>query len=248
MNEPEPTPFDLNFRLFGVDVRVHPFFWLIAAFLGWGNFNDGRLPQLLLWIGCVFVSILLHEFGHVMVGRVFGSNGRILLYSFGGLAIGSSDLRQRWQRVFVYLAGPFVQLALAGVVLVVSFAMVRRGARGEMTSVESALVMLFFINLLWGLFNLLPIFPLDGGQVSREVCEAIVPGRGALFALGASTAICAVIAVLILASTTGQIRVPIIGGSMYNALLFAMFAANSFQMLQFERARRNWDDRFPWER
>jgi hypothetical protein len=69
-----------------------------------------------------------------------------------------------------------------------------------------------------------------------------------VLALGTSTVVAGAIAVLILLSTTGRIDVPFIGGSMYNALLFAMFAANSFQMLQIERARRNWDDRYPWER
>jgi stage IV sporulation protein FB len=246
--EPEPTPFDLNWRMFGVHIRVHPFFWLIAALLGWGNFSRGGMPAILLWIACVFVSILIHEFGHVVVGRLFGADGRILLYSFGGLAIGSSNLRRRWQRVLVYLAGPFIQLLLAAGVFVLLLILARRGNRFDRVPGEEALLMLYRINLGWAVFNLLPIFPLDGGQVTREACEAVLPGRGTMIALGASAVICAVIAVLILMSTTGQIYVPYIGNSMYNAILFAMFAANSFQMLQVERARRNWDDRFPWER
>ncbi len=172
--EPDPTPFDLNWRMFDVQVRVHPFFWLVAAFLGWGNFSRGGPRAILLWIACVFVSILIHELGHVAVGRVFGAQGRILLYSFGGLAIGSSNLRKRWQRLLVYLAGPFIQLVFAAGIYVVI-----RAARGREGFAESAgaemLVMLLVINLFWGLFNLLPIFPLDGGQVTREVCEALAP-------------------------------------------------------------------------
>ena len=248
-NEPEPTPFDLNWRMFGVDIRVHPFFWVLAAFLGWGFFNEGRLPLLLLWIGCVFVSVLLHEFGHVMVGRFFGAEGRILLYSFGGLAIGSSNLRSRWQRVLVYLAGPGIQFVLAAVARVAFIIVVLRSGRGELYGLKFGLLMLQRINVLWAVFNLLPIFPLDGGQVCREVCEAIVPGRGAIFALGTSVLFCGAVALAILAASLGRLALPLdIAASPYNALLFAMFAANSFQMLQFERARRNWDDRFPWER
>ena len=106
---PQPTPLDLYWRMFGTDVRVHPFFWVMAVLLGWhwfDSFNDPRLGILFLalWVLCVFVSILLHEFGHVLMGRVFGSNGHILLYSFGGLAIGSNNLRQRTHRILVLLA------------------------------------------------------------------------------------------------------------------------------------------------
>ena len=67
----------------------------------------------MLWIACVFLSILLHEFGHVWAGRGFGSDASIVLYSFGGLAVGASDQRLRWQRIIVYLAGPGIQFAAA---------------------------------------------------------------------------------------------------------------------------------------
>ena len=164
MQEPEPTPFDLNWRMFGVHVRVHPFFWVLAAFLGWGYFNSDRVVGILMWIACVFLSILLHELGHVAAGRMFGADGRILLYSFGGLAIGSSSLRQRWQRIVVYLAGPAVQLLLAGAVYVLAFYVLPgRIPRGQARNVVMLLFMLLEINVFWGVFNLLPITPLDGG-------------------------------------------------------------------------------------
>src|SRR5262245_25627915 len=95
--EPDRTSFDLNFRVLGTSVRVHPLFWLISALMG-GDLLRLGLEYLLLWVACVFVSILLHEFGHVLVGRLFGSNGSIVLYSLGGLAVGSNALASRWQR------------------------------------------------------------------------------------------------------------------------------------------------------
>ena len=85
--------------MFGIDVRVHPLFWVMSAVLGWGWYLERNFAYLFLWVMCVFVSVLLHELGHVVVGRLFGSQGHILLYSFGGLAIGSTDLRHRWQRL-----------------------------------------------------------------------------------------------------------------------------------------------------
>ena len=91
--DPQPTPFDLRFRLFRTHVRIHPLFWLIAVMLGWGYTHLHRpatgniVGDLALWVGCVFVSILVHEFGHALTGRLFGSHAHIVLYGFGGLGI-----------------------------------------------------------------------------------------------------------------------------------------------------------------
>src|SRR5262249_7190 len=69
----QPTQFDLHWRMFGIDVRVHPLFWLFSAVLGWG-FTGGRLDSLVVWVVVVFVSVLVHELGHVLTGRIFGSS------------------------------------------------------------------------------------------------------------------------------------------------------------------------------
>src|SRR5437879_8785887 len=69
--------------MFGVDVRVHPWFWIMSALMGWSWFHRGVL-YLILWIACVFVSVLIHEFGHIFMGRVFGASGHVVLYSLGG--------------------------------------------------------------------------------------------------------------------------------------------------------------------
>jgi Zn-dependent protease len=247
--EPDLTPFDLRWRMFGVPIRVHPLFWVLAAFLGWSFFEILGFGYLLLWVGCVFVSILVHEFGHIFIGRAFGSEGRILLYAFGGLAVGSNNLPSRWQRVAVSLAGPGVQLVLAALLWLMRFPLLARLPDPWRGPAAVALFMLLDINLLWAVFNLLPIFPLDGGQVTRELCEAAAPGRGGSMALGISTVFCAGIALYILLASTQRVPpLPYLGSSMYNAILFAVFAANSYQAMQMERARGHWDDRLPWER
>src|SRR5579872_1495033 len=78
--EPDRTPYDLRWRMLGTDVRVHPFFWLFSAVLGWNEFSrpGGGVGYLALWVGCVFVSVLLHEFGHVFMGRLFGADAHIV--------------------------------------------------------------------------------------------------------------------------------------------------------------------------
>ena len=87
--EPVETPYDVFWRMFGVDIRINPWFWVMSAALGWDAVHQG-VPFLLLWIACVLVSILVHEFGHIMMGRFFGAEGHIVLYSMGGLAVASA--------------------------------------------------------------------------------------------------------------------------------------------------------------
>src|SRR6516162_9943921 len=69
--EPERTPYDLNFSILGIPVRVHPWFWLVTALFGSSTLNEG-VSYLLLWILCVFFSILIHELGHVAAYALFG--------------------------------------------------------------------------------------------------------------------------------------------------------------------------------
>jgi stage IV sporulation protein FB len=239
--DPTGSPYDLNFRLFGTHVRVHVYFWIFTAILGWDWVRIG-FGHLLLWIVCVFVSILLHEFGHIWAGRLFGSNGDILLYSFGGLALGSTDLRERWQRIVVYLAGPAIQFALY-FALEQSIRYFRPEWLAQMEWAKMLIVMLLLINWYWPLFNLMPIFPLDGGQVMREICEAIWGRNGFRFALIISIVGCAIVAINALIVLNGRPPViPYLPVSWYAVILFAMLGFESYQLLQHEMSRKPWEE------
>ena len=94
--EPPRTPYDLNFPLFGFRVRVHPL--LLAR----GGTPRGESPgrgvqYLLIWIAVVFVSILVHELGHAIVFRGFGTNSHIVLWMFGGLAVPYASVGQHME-------------------------------------------------------------------------------------------------------------------------------------------------------
>src|SRR5262249_58800220 len=129
------------------------------------------VTDLALWVACWFLSFLVHEMGHVLMGRAFGSDGHIVLYSFGGLAIGSNDLYRRWQRILVSAAGPGAELLLAALLW---FAFLSPWAVlpfDPQTPLGLAVLMLLSVCLFWALFNLLPVWPLDGGMITREVCQ-----------------------------------------------------------------------------
>jgi stage IV sporulation protein FB len=257
--DPGRSPYDLNFRLFGFPIRVHPFFWLGAGLFG-ATLLQGDMPALwFLWIAIVFVSILVHELGHAIAYRCFGCNASIVLYAFGGLAISNYVVHGRFRRIIVALAGPLAGFILAGVVYGSNKLTNWGSERGEI-----ALFLyrqLWFVNFAWGIVNLLPVFPLDGSQVSREICEWNWRGRGQRIALQISIAVA--IAVIVY-SVVCEIEIrnrdyhllkylpdgfPI--GGVYTAILFALLAYQSYQLMQ-QLGRDIYyegpDDRLPWEK
>lgn len=239
MLEPDATPYDLRWRMFGIPVRVHPMFWLVSVILGANLLQDENgILLLAIWIACVFVSILIHELGHVFAGMLFGAHGHIVLYSMGGLAIGSKDQDVRWQRIFVSFAGPLAQFILLVPVLI-GQQVVSHGW------VAIILGMLFWINLFWPLLNLLPIWPLDGGQISRELTTAIVPANGIRLSLIISLAVSALLAVWALIELITKTRlIPYFSiGTIYMVLFFAMFAFQSWQLLQFTPRETQWQEK-----
>lgn len=165
-----PTPIDLRFSLFGIPVRVHPFFWLFSALLGWNQ--DPRLT--LVWIACVFLSILVHEFGHALTAKYFGYPPHVVLYSFGGYAAFQPYWGYTTRRaVLILFAGPGAGFLLFFVILGVQellrrFELFPRNEE-QLLLLVWALGSLKYINLWWGLVNLLPVYPLDGGQISRHL-------------------------------------------------------------------------------
>lgn len=178
-----PTEFDLQFRCFGIPVRVTPWFWLAGVVLGWGAASDGRFDLLFVWLGCLFVSILVHEMGHALVARAFGWPPSIMLYHFGGVAMfqphyGYTPLRS----ILVSFAGPGAGFLLFGLVFAVDIGLMLSHQKvGEAT--EYAFLQLEWINLAWGIVNLLPVLPLDGGRISQEILQWARPREGYYWSL-----------------------------------------------------------------
>lgn len=270
LNEPQPTAYDLRFRLLGTNVRVHPMFWLVSVFLNFRLLQGGRLDLLLIWIACVFVSIVLHEFGHVLMGRAFGSHAHIVLYGFGGLAVGSREGLRRWQRVLVLFAGPGAGFVLA-TVLVTGWLMI--DPDGAVSAIRDELGLddgtlaeelrraftrppgpgalavryLLWINVFWGVLNLLPVWPLDGGQISGELLSAFSPRTGFRLALQISIGVAGGIALLGFAQWMGRPLLPFsIHLGLYGSLMFALLAYGSYELLQQTPRDPQHDDR--WER
>lgn len=197
LGSPNETAYDLRFRMLQIPVRVHPLFWVIMLILS-GQIDQKNAAGAVIFVACAFVSVLVHELGHGLSSRASGSEPLgIVLYAMGGYCQVQIDRLRAWQKVLVLLAGPgagFLLLALTlaffharyGVepvgILTASLGIGRPGvgtvlALGRLDPrVFETFIYLVEINLWWGLLNLLPIWPLDGGRVA-EVLLGQVNGR-----------------------------------------------------------------------
>ena len=218
----QPTRYDLTFSLLGIPVRVLPTFWLTGVLFGFPFLNrpQNGMALLLTWVVVVFVSILVHEFGHALTARAFGYPPRVLLYHFGGLAMYEPHTKYTAARsILISLAGPGAGFLLYGLCI-----LLRPNLPNNEITTE-AVRMLIWVNLYWGLVNLAPVLPLDGGNVCRELCLSINPGRGMNWALLISIA-------------TGA---AICGGFFmidyrYGGILFALLAVQNYMDYQQRRA------------
>ncbi len=158
----------VSFRLFGFPVTIHGSFLLIAFVLGYtGNGVDAAL----VWVAVVTVSVLAHELGHAFVAAPIGGQPRIDLYAMAGLTRWDAGRAGRGRRIAVSVAGPLAGVAF-GVGLLALYHVVRPETH---TLAYYAFFAGIFINMVWGLGNLLPMLPLDGGHVLL----ALMPGDDA---------------------------------------------------------------------
>jgi Zn-dependent protease len=150
-----------QFRVGGIPVRVEPVCLFTLAFLGWATHgNNGMLVA--IFVVVAGASLLLHEMGHATAYRSFGAEPTITLGSFGGYTLGPPQPRGR--SMVVSLAGPGAGFlgAIVGVLL-------SQLVTTDSEVVKAAIDDLIYVNVLWGVFNLLPILPLDGGHFAADL-------------------------------------------------------------------------------
>ncbi len=153
----------LRLRLAGVPVLVRPGFWAACAVLGGDRLLRPHL--LLVWVGVVFASVLLHELGHAWVLRRLGHRPTVELNVWGGQTAAPHGLGSTAE-ILVSVAGP-----LAGLVVGLPLLIVRLILPGlvELPVLGTLLSDLVWVNVGWSLLNLLPVLPLDGGHVLRAL-------------------------------------------------------------------------------
>jgi Zn-dependent protease len=247
--EPNPSRYDLAFTFLNVPVRVSPWFWLVMGLFGLPMLLDGAILAWLIWIAVAFVSIVVHEYGHALAARAYGMRPHIVLYAFGGLASWFGAPLSRNQKIAVALAGPAAGFALWGVTLAIWIT----GYWPQPSSFPSMLLLVtlwyfWIINLSWNLLNLLPVWPLDGGQVSRELFNSFDRRAGEARTYGVGMIAAIGMVVLSLFTWSDQFRPTGMAPLSWLAVLFGLLAWQNWQMYKIATGRGWMSDRLPWER
>jgi stage IV sporulation protein FB len=166
-------------RILGTDVKVHFTFLLLLGFL-YVSFRAESGAEAALqiteFILLLFLCVLLHEFGHILMARHFGiRTPDVILLPIGGVARLERLPEEPRQEFLIALAGPAVTLAIA---LGLSLWLGTTGQPlvwpWEGGDLEAATLqgLLFSTNVALLLFNLLPAYPMDGGRVLRSLLSA----------------------------------------------------------------------------
>ncbi len=238
--EPPSTNYDVHFNVGKIPVRVHPLFWLISIMFGaFGGSRPGIhvFVGMGLWTAAVFISILVHELGHALTAKAHGWPPRIVLYSMGGLAIYSPSGQTRRSRILIDFIGPGAGFILGGLILlgvVLSGHSIALLPGLELSTIGSGpnisgdgrlglfIQFMIFVNIFWGLINLVPVQPLDGGHIAKAILEKYRPRDAWQTALKLSIGTWVVIGVGALA----------LGYGVFIPLMFGALGYQNWQMLQ----------------
>jgi Zn-dependent protease len=234
---------NLSFRLGSIPVRILPSFFITTVVINLGL--AGTEPRkLVLWMAIVLASVLVHELGHALAGLAFGLQPRIDLHGFGGTTSWAATERlSSTKHIIISLAGPgmgfvagalvatFVSVAGPGARFVAGALLAAFGlapAFQEKSLIEFTYSSLLFVNVGWGVLNLLPMLPLDGGNVMTHALAVVMPGRGERPARLVSLTVAAL-------ATAGALLVQ----WWWPAILGASFVATNWRGLKDLKAREH---------
>lgn len=192
------------FRVRGIQLAVHFSFFLLLAYAGYEGWKMGgwlaAMAQVMTLI-VLFACVVLHEFGHSFTAMAFGIGvRRILLMPIGGMAEFESIPREPSRELLITVAGPAVNFVIAFVLSL--FVNVPEGWRlfslpDYPATWSGFLQLVLHWNLLMGLFNLAPAFPMDGGRIFRATLATRMPYIRATFIAASVGKVCATLAAAI---------------------------------------------------
>lgn len=219
-----------SFRLFrfaGVDVFLH-WSWFIIAVIGI-NYRRQVYPSLIwnvLEYLSLFAIVLLHEFGHALACRqVGGKADQIILWPLGGVAYVSPPPRPG-PTLWSIAAGPLVNVVLFPVLTVIAVLTGAFGVAETKANVQTLVQGIWAINLVLLIFNLLPIYPLDGGQILRSLLWFVIgPARSLM-----------VVAIIGLVGVAGLLVLALLAGNLWFVVLSVFILLHCWGGLMQARA------------
>ena len=198
-----------------IPITIHFTFWITAGIIGF--INSFSFIGTLIWIAIIFVSIFVHEMGHALTAKAFGQSPRIEFVAFGGLTYPEGPKLSKWKEFIVVLDGPLFGFCL----FLLATLLLQFAGAGVWFSI---LKVLQIVNLFWTAINLIPVFPLDGGQLLRIVLEGIFGSKGFRYAL---------IVGMVIGFGGGAFA--FLKGFLFVGVFFMLFAFQSFEI--YRRAK-----------
>jgi Zn-dependent protease len=250
--EPPRTAYDLNFQVFGFPVRIHPLFWVAGFVLGFNGNADGIsiLVWMLVLLVSILIhelghAIMMRRFGrpaHIvlyLMGGLAIEGEDQQFSSWSSYAPSNYGRRSRTptEQIIISFAGPAAGFILAAFVIVGVFATGGQlefyrvppfvgaqlgGALGENANLQNLVFQLLAFNIFWGLVNLLPVFPLDGGQIAMQLLIVNDAWGGTIKSLWLSVFVGGAIAVI----------AGVLFNNLFVAMLFASLAVSNYFTIQ----------------
>lgn len=215
-------PGTLRFRLFGFPISIHWSFWVIPILFGAGGGDPVEQARTLLILVIVFfISILGHELGHAFAYRRYGGRPSVFIHGMGGMA-SVHGYYTRKQKIIITITGPLFGFLMA----LICYGLLLLSIDWQLAAgvyLKRFLILMTYLNTFWSFLNLLPIMPLDGGQLLGHIMNDKKPVlRGQI---GAFTAFVAGVILMQL-------------GFLFGMVLFGFLAYQNLQAA--ERAKRGY--------
>ena len=180
---------------------------------------------ILIWTAVIFISVLFHELGHALTARAFGKKAVITLMGFGGVTQHTGQDLSAPRQFLIVFNGP-----LFGFILFALFFYVNHALTLEQGTLLYFVRAMWIINLIWTALNLLPILPMDGGQLVRIVLERFFKVNGLKAAIIISLVFCA-----------GVGAISLVMGQWILAILFFFFAMQNLAFFRQVRPLKSQD-------
>lgn len=199
-----------------IPFRLKLGFLAIASIIAVLNANS--VVTFAVWFLVIFFSVLLHEFGHAITAFIFGKKPVIELNIMGGITYFYAQDLKKWKQFIIVLNGPLMGFGL----YLFAASQLPSQANGSLAAYTYSAIA--NINLFWTVLNLLPILPLDGGQLIRIVCEAVFKNKGLYAASIFSLAFSCILALIGF----------LLGQFLFGAILF-IFCFQNFELARQSR-------------
>jgi Zn-dependent protease len=214
--------------ILGTTIELDFSFIILLIFWVLSDIQSG-VKYALLWIPVILISVLFHELAHASMIGIFGFGpSRIVLQGIGGVTINERRARP-WQDLFISAAGPLSSFVLA-FLLFFAFRSVPRFQQDPFFA--ALLPLLVKINIISGVFNLLPVMPLDGYAILRHFLRMIISERTAfVFSIWVSMIVGGILVIL-----------SVLNKQPFIALLLLWFIRSSYLQWQFFRSYNRTDE------